>query len=191
MPGDEAAAAGGGTGLGASGQRPRLTFPIPGSPASQSQSEGAGTSAGTMRYLRDEGALTLPDLQTCLPALQAYFTWFHPSFPILDRADITRRLAAMDMSRFLLQAMLFIGATYCDDETIVAMGFEDRSEAKRLLYTRARLLFHADWEKDEIILIQSIFLMSFWRGGPADVRDVRYWLGVVITLSESYGLHRS
>ncbi|UNI22853.1 hypothetical protein JDV02_008702 [Purpureocillium takamizusanense] len=198
VPGDEAATAGGGGGGGgigggstAGGQKPRLTFPIPGSPGSQSQAEGAGTSAGTMRYLRDEGALTLPDLQTCLPALQAYFTWFHPSFPILDRAEITRRLAAMDISRFLLQCMLFIGATYCDDDTILAMGFGDRSEAKRLLYQRARLLFHADWEKDELILIQSIFLMSFWRGGPADVRDVRYWLGVVITLSESHGLHRS
>ncbi|GJN71818.1 cutinase transcription factor 1 alpha [Purpureocillium lilacinum] len=190
VPGDEAAAAGG-VGSTPGGQKPRLTFPIPGSPGSQSQAEGAGISAGTMRYLRDEGALTLPDLQTCLPALQAYFTWFHPSFPILDRAEITRRLAAMDISRFLLQCVLFIGATYCDDDTILAMGFRDRSEAKRLLYQRARLLFHADWEKDEIILIQSIFLMSFWRGGPADVRDVRYWLGVVITLSESHGLHRS
>ncbi|KAF5130248.1 Cutinase transcription factor 1 alpha [Metarhizium anisopliae] len=189
VPGNEAAALEGAGS--ASNQKPRLTFPIPGSPGSQSQVEGAGISAGTMRYLRDEGALTLPDLQTCLPALQAYFTWFHPSFPILDRAEVTRRLAAMDISRFLLQAMLFIGATYCDDDTIVAMGFKDRSEAKRILYTRARLLFHADWEKDEIILIQSLFLMSFWRGGPADVRDVRYWLGVVITLSESYGLHRS
>ncbi|KJZ78517.1 hypothetical protein HIM_01908 [Hirsutella minnesotensis 3608] len=193
VPGDDAEAATTGRSGRSSGQKPRLTFPIPGSPKSlsQSQIEGAGISASTMRYLREEGALTLPDLQTCLPALQAYFTWFHPSFPILDRAEVTRRLAAMDVSRFLLQAMLFIGATYCDDSTIVAMGFQDRSEAKRILYTRSRLLFHADWEKDEIILIQSIFLMSFWRGGPADVRDVRYWLGVVITLSESYGLHRS
>ncbi|TWU76018.1 hypothetical protein ED733_007175 [Metarhizium rileyi] len=189
VPGNEAAVLEGAGNV--SSQKPRLTFPIPGSPGSQSQVEGAGISAGTMRYLRDEGALTLPDLHTCLPALQAYFTWFHPSFPVLDRAEVTRRLAAMDISRFLLQAMLFIGATYCDDDTIVAMGFEDRSEAKSILYTRARLLFHADWEKDEMILIQSLFLMSFWRGGPADVRDVRYWLGVVITLSESYGLHRS
>ncbi|PNH31795.1 hypothetical protein VD0002_g1682 [Verticillium dahliae] len=70
------------------------------------------------------------------------------------------------------------------------MGFKDRSEAKSLLYTRARLLFHADWEKDEITLLQSLFLLSFWRGGPSDVRDVRYWLGVVISLAESYGYHR-
>ncbi|KAM0254494.1 hypothetical protein ACHAQJ_006712 [Trichoderma viride] len=180
-------------------QKPRLTFPMPATPqsASQAAESGAGLSSGTMRYLHDEGALTLPDLQSCLPALEAYFAWFHPSYPLLDRAQVARRLASassfssVDMSRMLLQAMLFIGATYCDAGTIRAMGFEDRSQAKTAFYTRARLLFHADWEKDETVLIQSLFLMSFWRGAPADVRDVRYWLGVVITLAESYGLHRS
>ncbi|KAF4336653.1 hypothetical protein FBEOM_9472 [Fusarium beomiforme] len=65
------------------------------------------------------------------------------------------------------------------------MGFSDRAEAKSLLYTRARLLFHADMEKDQITLIQSLFLLSFWRGGSSDVRDVRYWLGVVIGIAES------
>lgn len=172
-----------------SGNRQRLMFPAPDTP--QSQGEGSGVSAATMQYLRDEGALTLPDLHTCVPALQAFFKWFHPCFPIVDRADVMRSLATMDISRMLLQSMLFIGATYCDDETITAMGFADRSEAKNLLYGRARILFHADWEKDRMTLIQSLFLISFWRGGPSDPRDVRYWLGVVITLAESHGLHRS
>ncbi|KAL7813209.1 N-terminal binuclear Zn cluster-containing/DNA binding domain-containing protein [Trichoderma aethiopicum] len=185
---------------GRNNQKPRFTFPMPPTPQSASQTAQGGThglSTGLMRYLADEGALTLPDLESCLPALQAYFAWFHPSYPILDRAQIARRLASatsfsgVDMSRMLLQAMLLIGATYCDAATIRAMGFQDRSQAKTAFYTRARLLFHADWEKDETVLIQSLFLMSFWRGAPADVRDVRYWLGVVITLAESYGLHRS
>ncbi|KAJ4202221.1 hypothetical protein NW767_006183 [Fusarium falciforme] len=176
-------------------QKARLLFPINSTP--QSMPEGASPasidrlSVGTSRYLRDEGALTLPDLQACTPALQAYFTWFHPCFPILDRAEFTRQLAASEVSYLLMQSMLFIGATYCDNATITSMGFSDRTEAKSLLYTRARLLFHADWEKDETTLIQSLFLMSFWRGGPSDVRDVRYWLGVVIGVAESYGLHRS
>ncbi|KAK7422783.1 hypothetical protein QQX98_001343 [Neonectria punicea] len=176
-------------------QKARLLFPITSTPQSMPEGESPAScdrvSSGTARYLRDEGALTLPDLHTCVPALQAYFTWFHPCFPILDRAEFTRRLASFDVSYLLLQSMLFIGATYCENDTIVSMGFKDRSEAKSLLYTRARLLFHADWEKDEITLIQSLFLMSFWRGGPSDVRDVRYWLGVVIGVAESYGLHRS
>jgi len=166
----------------------RHVFSVPETPQ---DAQAPDISPATMRYLKEEGALTLPDLQTCLPALQAYFKWFHPCFPILDRAEITQKLAAMTISRLLLQAMLFIGATYCDEETITAMGFRDRTEAKRLLYGRARIFFHADWEKDRMILIQSLFLMSFWRGDARDVRDVRYWLGVVITLAESHGLHRS
>ncbi|KAK5995337.1 Cutinase transcription factor 1 beta [Cladobotryum mycophilum] len=172
-------------------QKPRFEFPIPSPPHSNSRAEGAGISPATMRYLQDEGALTIPDLQSCLPAIEAYFKWSHPSYPILDRAEVTRGLASMEISRMLLQGILFIGSTYCDDETITAMGFQDRWQAKTTFYTRARLLFHADWEKDGIVLIQSLFLMGFWRGGPAEVRDVRYWLGVVITFAESYGLHRS
>ncbi|KAF7562535.1 hypothetical protein G7046_g1588 [Stylonectria norvegica] len=176
-------------------QKARLLFPIASTPRpileGISPASTDHLSAGTSRYLHDEGALTLPDLQACIPALQAYFTWFHPCFPILDRADFSRRVASFDVSYLLLQAVLFIGATYCEDADITAMGFKKRSEAKSLLYTRARLLFHADWEKDEMTLIQSLFLMSFWRGGPSDVRDVRYWLGVVIGVAESYGLHRS
>ncbi|UKZ49667.1 hypothetical protein TrVGV298_003915 [Trichoderma virens] len=176
-------------------QKPRFTFPMPATPQSTAlAAEGnSGRSPGLMRYLRDEGALTLPDFESCRPAFEAYFSWFHPAYPILDRALVARRLASassfsqVDLSRMLLQTMLLIGATYCDASTIRAMGFEDRSQAKTAFYTRARVLFHADWEKDETVLMQSLFLMSFWRGAPAHVRDVRYWLGVVITLAESYG----
>lgn len=175
----------------------RLSFPL--NPLSTPQPNHQPTasisvlhlSQGTQRYLKDEGALTFPAFSTCLPVIQAYFKWFHPCFPVLDRPTIARKLATMDISPFLLQAMLFIGATYCEEEAVVAMGFRDRTEAKSLLYTRARLLFHADWEKDRITLIQGLFLMSFWRGESSDVRDVRYWLGVVITMAETCGLHRS
>lgn len=178
-------------------EKARLSFPMNAASTPQSNQHSSPStgvihlSQSTERYLRDEGALTFPSLQTCLPVIQAYFKWFHPCFPVLDRPSIARRLANRDVSPLLFQAMLFIGATWCDDEAIVAMGFRDRSEAKSLLYTRARLLFHADWERDQITLMQALFLMSFWRGESWDVRDVRYWLGVVITLAETCGLHRS
>ncbi|KAM6478807.1 N-terminal binuclear Zn cluster-containing/DNA binding domain-containing protein [Trichoderma sp. SZMC 28011] len=186
-------------GNGRNSQKQRFTFPMPTTPQSTAQAaeSNSGRSPAMMRYLRDEGALTLPDLESCRPAFEAYFARFHPAYPVLDRALVAQKLASassfssVDLSRILLQGMLLIGATYCDVGTIRAMGFEDRSQAKTAFYTRARVLFHADWEKDETVLIVSLFLMSFWRGAPAHVRDVRYWLGVVITLAESYGLHRS
>ncbi|RSL74788.1 hypothetical protein CEP53_000037 [Fusarium sp. AF-6] len=108
-----------------------------------------------------------------------------------SEADFSKKLATSNVSYLLLQSMLFIAVTYCDEDVITSMGFSNRTEAKSLLYTRARLLFRADWEKDKTTLLQSLFLMSFWRGWPSDVRDVRYWLGVVIGVAESNGLHRS
>ncbi len=110
---------------------------------------------------------------------------------MVDAADLAKRFTENRVPKVLMYAMLLIGCTYCNDSVISDMGFSDRFQAKTLFYTRAKLLFDADWERDEITLIQSLFLMSFQRNGPADVRDVRYWLGNVITLSESIGLHRS
>lgn len=148
-------------------------------------------SVRTENYLRDEGALTFPDLPTCLPALRAYFAWFHPCFPVVDRADIASRLSTMNISPLLLQAMLLVSSTYCDESTISSMGFRCRFHAKSSFYNRARLLFDADWEKDQLTVLQSLFLMSFWRGGRSNMRDVRYWLGTTINLAQTFGLHRS
>ncbi|KAI1747971.1 hypothetical protein F4782DRAFT_543178 [Xylaria castorea] len=175
----------------------QMTFPISHTPQSAGHVSTAGPQSlyhmnpSAERYLREEGALKFPDLSSCLLALEAYFTWFHPAFPILDQPDIHHKVTSMAISPILLQAILFIAATYCNDSVIASMGFGDRSEAKFVLYTRARLLFHADVEKDGATLIQALFLLSFWRGGPSDARDVRYWLGVAITLAESHGYHRS
>ncbi|KAI0470308.1 N-terminal binuclear Zn cluster-containing/DNA binding domain-containing protein [Xylaria cf. heliscus] len=175
----------------------QMTFPIAHTPQSTEHMSTASPqslhhmNSSTERYLRDEGALKFPDLSSCLAALEAYFTWFHPAFPILDQLDICQKVKSMAISPILLQAILFTAATYCNDSVVTSMGFGDRSEAKFVLYTRARLLFHADVEKDGPTLIQALFLLSFWRGGPSDTRDVRYWLGVAITLAESHGYHRS
>ncbi|CAG9945864.1 unnamed protein product [Clonostachys rosea f. rosea IK726] len=147
--------------------------------------------ASTLRLLREEQVLEFPDQKDYIPVLEAYFTWFHPCFPILDRRLTAQHLANGTLSPLLLNAMLFLGSTYCTDEMISNIGFQDRAEAKARFYTKTRLLYSADWEQDKITLIQSVFLMSFWRGGPSDIRDVRYWLGVVISLAESQGLHRS
>lgn len=142
-------------------------------------------------YLRMNGALDFPELENCLPAIKAYFSWFHPCFPILDRAETARRISSGDISPLLLQSLLFIGVNYSDERSVLLMGFKDRTEAKYLLYNRAKLLFEADWEQDHITTLQSLFLMSFWRGSRSSARDVRYWLGTAITQAQLCGFHRS
>ncbi|KAM5357769.1 hypothetical protein ACJZ2D_015936 [Fusarium nematophilum] len=125
----------------------RMLFCVPNTPDSFSECISPVWIA-TSRYLHCEGALIIPNLTDCIPALQSYFTWFHPCFPVVDRADFSKKLINSNVSYLLLQSMLFIAMTYCDDDVVASMGFSNRTEAKTLLYTRARLLFRADWEKE-------------------------------------------
>jgi hypothetical protein len=139
--------------------------------------------------LSREGAFSFPTPPICSSLLQAYFTWFQPCFPVLDRAVVSKAYTSRAISPLLLQAMLFIGVSLCTDSVFSTTGFEDRFQAKFLFYSRAKEIYDADWESDTIVKIQSLFLLSFWRGRPSDERDTRFWLGVAISLAQKRGMH--
>jgi hypothetical protein len=147
-------------------------------------------TAAKTRYLQDEGVFSFPTPEDCFPLLQAYFHWFHPCFPIIDRSEFARLYSIGKLSPLLLNALLFVGATYCDEDAIQRLALGGRRDAKNLLYNKVKLLFEAEWETDIFTTVQAVFLLSFRRPGPADFKDVRYWLGVATTLAQSCGLHR-
>jgi hypothetical protein len=171
----------------------RMSYPITEAITDGSPQLSAPTSTNSTRanHLLNEGAFTFAEPNICLVVLQAYFEWFHPCFPILDRAEIYKQHSLCQLSPLLLQAVLFIGASYCDDDTVHSMGFNDRPDAKHHLYHRARALYDLDWENNKITILQSLFLISFWRGGPLNEKNTRYWLGAAISLAQTRGFHRS
>lgn len=148
-------------------------------------------SSARYNFLQSENALTFPSPHVRLDVLRAYFRWFHPCFPVLDRAEIARTVESDEISPLLLQAILFVGASYCDGETIQKMGFKDHPDAKAQHYQRARLLYDADWESNKVTVLQALFLMSFWRAGPLNEKNTRYWLGSAISLAQTRGFHRA
>ncbi|KAH7000938.1 hypothetical protein EDB80DRAFT_879054 [Ilyonectria destructans] len=106
-------------------------FPIPRTP--QTQGDGlflasiSHLSAGSAQYLRDEGALSVPDLQSCLPVLQVYLTGFHPCFPVLDRTEIARCLSEMNISPILLPGRVYRQALTRDRRGYITQpGGEER-----------------------------------------------------------------
>jgi hypothetical protein len=136
-----------------------------------------------------ESALIFPSPAICEALLQAYFEWFHPLFPILDRSRVQNDYLDETISPLLLQAMLFIGVSLCSDSALNTTGFSNRYKAKGLFYQRAKEIYDVGWETDTMIKLQSIFLLSFWRGGPTEERDVRYWLGTATDLAQKKGMH--
>lgn len=141
--------------------------------------------------LTQDGAFSFPSPEICEALLQAYFTWFHPCFPIVDRKAIHDAYthAQENISPLLLQAMLFIGVSLCTDTVFTSTGFQVRYRAKFLFYSRARAIYDADWESNRIAKLQALFLLSFWRGGPSEERDTRFWLEVGIGLAQKRGMH--
>lgn len=136
-----------------------------------------------------ESALVFPSPSLCDVLLQAYFEWFHPCFPILDRLKVQQDYERNKISPLLLQAMLFIGVSLCSDVALNKTGYNDRYQAKGVFYQRAKETWDVGWEHDTITKLQSIFLMSFWRGGPNEERDVRFWIGAAISLAQKKGMH--
>ncbi|KAJ5660703.1 uncharacterized protein N7484_000075 [Penicillium longicatenatum] len=136
-----------------------------------------------------ESALVFPSPTICDTLLHAYFEWFHPCFPIVDRQTIRNAYTEHTISPLLLQAMLFIGVSLCSDTALHTTGFTNRYQAKGLFYQRAKEIYDVGWETDMIIKLQSLFLMSFWRAGPTEERDVRFWLGAATSIAQKKGMH--
>jgi hypothetical protein len=56
--------------------------------------------------------------------------------------------------------------------------------------TRWKVVFDVEYEKDQIVLIQSAILLSFWNADAAERTGSWYWNGVAISLCQGLGLHR-
>lgn len=145
-----------------------------------------------MKNLHEDGAFTFPPAPIQEELLKAYFRWFHPHFPIVDEPEIWAvHESGRNMSPLLLQAMLFIGVIHCDKSTLEELGWGNRHRAKYQLYSRAKDIYDAEFETKKLIVIQSLFLMGFWRAGALLEKDVRHWIGAVISLAQTKAFHRS
>lgn len=139
--------------------------------------------------LTHEGAFLVPSDTVSAILLEAYFTWFHPCFPILDRVATYESYVHQAVSPLLRQAMYFIGISLCTDAAFSGTGFDDRYQVKFHFYSRAKAIYDADLESNVIVKLQSLFLLSFWRGGPSEESDTRFWLSIAINLAQKRGVH--
>jgi hypothetical protein len=144
-----------------------------------------------MKALQAEGTFSFPPMDVRVELLAAYFKWFHCHFAVVDEADIWQAHQGSALSPLLLQAMLFIGVIHCEESTLTALGWGNRHRAKWLFYIRAKDIYDATHETNKVIVIQALFLMSFWRAGALLEKDARHWLGTAISLAQTKALHRS
>lgn len=145
------------------------------------------------RFLRHQGAFTVPAIKVCHQLFRSYFDFVHPHYPILDRADFAAQYIdpSNAPSYLLLQSVLFMASGHCDLSVIKEAGFASRYEARKVLFQRAKVLYDNDHEPNKVTVVQSVFLMSFWWNGLEDHKDTWHWLGISISLALTLGMHRS
>lgn len=137
-----------------------------------------------------KGAFTLPLGQVQDALLAAFFRWVHPALYILNRREFMELLAANRVSPLLLQAIFFVSSIYVEMDAIQA-HYPCRHAMEVMFFKRAKALYDAEYEKDTITIIQSLFFMSFWWASLMESNGFSHWLGAAITLAQARGMHRS
>ncbi|KAL4894996.1 hypothetical protein BDV59DRAFT_200253 [Aspergillus ambiguus] len=130
--------------------------------------KGATTLAREdVAFLSSKGSLAIPEKSLLNEFIRQYFLQIHPSLPVLDEAEVwdiyEQRNGETDagrMSLFVLQTLLFASCPYVSEETLQNCGFEDRRNARKILYRRAKYLFDLQGEDRPFLLSQGAVLLS-------------------------------
>ncbi|EXJ69764.1 uncharacterized protein A1O5_06835 [Cladophialophora psammophila CBS 110553] len=125
--------------------------------------------------------------------MMAFIQHVLPEFPIIDRNKLRDMYDAFVkgfvLSPLLFHSILYAAALYVDETVISEGGFSSRAAAKDFFYTRATILYGMDCERQQIVIIQALLLISPWWRDYAEEKDTRYWIGCACKIAQTMGMH--
>ncbi|RDW62097.1 hypothetical protein BP6252_11530 [Coleophoma cylindrospora] len=145
-----------------------------------------------LKQLHHVGALSLPPRELCDELIECFFTWVAPLVPVINRSRFMKqyRDPANPPSLLLMHAVCLAGSRV----HVPAPEDEEQKSpmpAATLYYRRARALYDAGYEKDRIVLIQTMVLMGwYWEEAAKVTRNVFYWVGIGVAFAQAIGMHR-
>ncbi|KAH7109879.1 putative fungal-specific transcription factor [Dendryphion nanum] len=149
--------------------------------------------ADTINYLRLRGVFELPSPEVCEMLIRTYFYYVHPFFPVVEAKSFIEKYESplrSQLSIQLLWSMFLAAANFVDDATLEATNFASRKDMKRSMYTKAKNLYDAEYERSKITLIQAVLVIGFWYADTEDRTGPWHWNGIAIGLCQTIGLHR-
>ncbi|KPI40699.1 Cutinase transcription factor 1 beta [Cyphellophora attinorum] len=147
-------------------------------------------------YLRNKGALAVPQLLLRDELIQSYANYVHPFMPLLDLGDFMRTVRDSNarlkpISLLLFQAVMFAGIAHVPLDVLKQNGHASRRDARRAFFNKARLLYDLDYEDDPMATVQALLLMTYWREDPAGRKETHHWLDIALSLVQKLGLQHS
>ncbi|OQV09366.1 Fungal specific transcription factor domain-containing protein [Cladophialophora immunda] len=180
----------------------------------------SGCSEDELHYLKNVGCFDIPPPHVLSALIDAYFTIFHPFFPVVQKSEFLQSIKSIEVSMttspnaahhaspaqnasspesaprnshlslLLLQAVLFIAIGVVPSEVISAAGFTSRKQARHAYYLKARRLYDLDYDEDPIATIQALLLISQYYPSITERKHTWHWIHQAISLAQVSGLHR-
>lgn len=155
-----------------------------------------------LSYLQGKGCFTLPRKEILDDLLKCYFDYIHPHVPFLDEQEVwetyldrdsgSQRFHHIDgyrISLLLFQAIIFAATTCAPLNVLRKEGYSSRGAARRDAFYKVRTMYTLDIEQDKMVVLQTLLLMSFWRGTSGEDKDAWHWSGLAISLASTLSLH--
>jgi hypothetical protein len=121
-------------------------------------------SPSTDSYLKNLGCYDIPSLESRQQSLEAYKQWIHPSMPLLEPVEV---FCAADGAASPLLLKAAIAAT--------SAFLETSNRGLEVLTRQVEAMIAANTEKDPLVVLQSLLLMTFCGSGK---KDEYFWLGI-------------
>ncbi|PTB69592.1 hypothetical protein BBK36DRAFT_1207064 [Trichoderma citrinoviride] len=147
-----------------------------------------------MEFLHAEGALSLPDSALQNALLRAFFEYVHPYVPTLDLDAFLHSIETPDgsagqVSLLLLQAVLAAGTAHVELQHLRNGGYQTRKQARTAFLKRVRLLYKYNCELDQMVLTQSLLLITSWQDASDEHGKTWFWIDAAVSHAFAAGLH--
>ncbi|OQO01063.1 hypothetical protein B0A48_13306 [Cryoendolithus antarcticus] len=130
-----------------------------------------------------------PDVYDAL--IEVFLNTFLPIYSIVHRPEFEDHYRQKKLPWIIVHSCCFIATTFCTDVLIHRAGFAARKDARYAYYSKAKVLFDTNYERNKIVVLQSTLMLTFWGGGPNDYWNTWSWISAAVTIAETLGIHRS
>ncbi|KAJ4244214.1 hypothetical protein NW762_014596 [Fusarium torreyae] len=180
---------------GGSGELHYPGVPVP-EPAAQGNHPPAEQHPGHMQkdeisILTNKRVFEYPRPEILDSLMSSFLSRVYPLYPIVNRLEFLEQLKTKTIPWLLLHAICFIASTFCPISILHRANFNGRKEARHYYYSKAKALFDAGYEVNQIVTLQSAIILAFWAGKPNDFWNFYSWNSTGVTIAEGLGLHRS
>lgn len=155
-------------------------------------SQEAAVQRALHNYLEAVGVSIVPPRRHQEALLDIYFTYVHPLLPIVDKNLFTTWYEERREPRILLQAMCIVASKHAQAADHLILGDDNRKLGPRdfsqRLYNAVIAGIEAKLEKNRVLLIQVLALISLHCEGPDGAEQASMHLAQAIHHAHTFGL---